>query len=173
MLSLWSFIVKKFYSPLLFKTVRLRNFPLFSLASFRSATPGFSTQPPPQLPLSPPPLRRCQWAWQQTSNWRERVGHSSSPAVEARPPLNHRAPRKEQERAWSMRIAPHRMHRLKKMKNIRVLVGFFFHHHNVHTWSAAMIAHRCILFCWLHESTLTCFEITWLKQNLRLYTDRP
>lgn len=25
-----------------------------------TATPGFSTQPPPQLPPSPPPLRRCQ-----------------------------------------------------------------------------------------------------------------
>lgn len=43
------------------------------------------------------------------------MGHSSSPAVEARSPLNHRAPRKGQERAWSLRIAPHRMHRLEKV----------------------------------------------------------
>jgi len=46
---------------------------------------------------------------------RERVGHALSPAVEARPPLNHRAPRKGQERAWSLRIALHRMHRWEEV----------------------------------------------------------
>ena len=97
-----------------FRTARAWIF-LFSLACFLSATPGFSTQPPPQLPPSPPPLRRCQWVWQQTSSRRERVGHSLSPAVEARPPLNHRAPRKGQERAWNQRIAPHRMHRWEEV----------------------------------------------------------
>lgn len=82
---------------------------------FFSATAGSSTQPPPHSHPPPFPLKRCQWAWQRTSSRRERVGHLLSPAVEARPPLNHRAPKKELERAWSRMIALHRMHRWEKL----------------------------------------------------------
>lgn len=58
------------------------------------------------------------------------MGPSLSPAVEARPPLNHSAPRRGRERPWSPRTAPHRMHRWEEVTMYKVRVGTCYLYYN-------------------------------------------